>query len=247
MLMDYHKYQFSLKEWILYIMIYLIIDIGISIVFYHSWIAALVFIPGILFYIKEQKKQLIKKRKQRLTAEFLCGMQGVSTALTAGYSIENAFGEALKELKKVYEPETMIVREFRYIVNRLSMNQNLENLLLDLGRRSGIEDIYNFAEVLSAAKRSGGDLNAIIRHTVAAIHQKEETKREIEVCIASKRLEQNIMSLIPFLILIYIDLASPGFLNVMYHNILGILVMSICLAVYLISWLLGRKIVDIEV
>ena len=245
--MDYSKYQFSIKEWILYIIIYLVLDVSICMLFYYSWIAVPVFLPGILLFIKEQKRRLIKNRKQQLTEEFLTGMQGVSTALTAGYSIENAFAEALGELKRVYEPDALIVKEFRHIVNMLNMNQTLEALLMDLGRRSGIEDIYNFAEVFSAAKRSGVDLIAIIRHTVSAVNQKEETKGEIKVCIASKRLEQNIMSLVPFLILIYVNLASPGFLDVMYHSIPGVLVMSICLAIYFGSWLLGRKIVNIEI
>jgi len=55
------------------------------------------------------------------------------------------------------------------------------------------------------------------------------------------------MSLVPFLILVYVNLASPGFLDVMYHSIPGVLVMSICLAIYFGSWLLGRKIVNIEI
>ena len=32
------------------------------------------------------------------------------------------------------------------------------HLFMDFGRRSGLEDVDNFAQVLSAAKRSGGEL-----------------------------------------------------------------------------------------
>ena len=36
-------------------------------------------------------------------------------------------------------------------------------------------------------------------------------------------------------------------ITVMYHNPAGILIMSICLLVYFLAWLWGRKIVSIEV
>lgn len=245
--MNYKIYQFSAKEWIVHILAYVIIDICISMLFYRSWAAVVIFLPGVVFYIKERKKQLIMKRKHHLTLEFLTGMQGVSAALSAGYSIENAVKEALKELQGIYKPDALMIKEFKNIVNLLEMNQNIEELLLDLGRRSEIEDICNFAEVFSVAKRSGGDIIAIIRHTLSAIRQKQEIIREINICIAGKRFEQKVMSFVPIFILVYVDLASPGFLDSMYHNIVGAAVMSMCLIVYLASWFLGRKIVNIEV
>ena len=49
------------------------------------------------------------------------------------------------------------------------------------------------------------------------------------------------------MILIYVQMVSPGFLDVMYHNPAGIFIMSVCLLVYFLAWLWGRKIVSIEV
>ena len=55
------------------------------------------------------------------------------------------------------------------------------------------------------------------------------------------------MSVVPCMILIYVQMVSPGFLDVMYHNPAGIVIMSVCLLVYFLAWLWGRKIVSIEV
>ena len=90
-------------------------------------------------------------------------------------------------------------------------------------------------------------LIAIIRSTTASVSQKEETRQEIEICLSAKKMEQNIMSLIPCLLIAYVGLASPGFLDVMYQNPAGIAVMSICLGVYVFAFLMGRKIVAIEI
>ena len=198
-------------------------------------------------FLKEKKQSLQKKRQGEMTRQFQDGIQLMAASLQAGYSAENAFREAIRELVKVYGPETCVVQEFRHIEAQLSMNRNLEELLLDFGRRSGVDDIRSFAEVFLTARRTGGDLPGIIRNTVFCIRQKQETLQEIETCLAGKRMEQNIMSLIPILILAYVKLTSPEFVAPLYGNLTGTLVMTVCFAVYAAAWFWGRKIVQIEV
>ena len=197
--------------------------------------------------MKEKKKEHKKKREMELVKQFLDGIQLMAAALQAGYSPENALHEAGKELKKVYPSESYIVQEFQQIELQIKMNKNLEVLWLDFGRRSGIDDIQSFAEVFLTARRSGGDLLAIIRNTIFCIQQKKETMQEIETCLSGKVMEQRMMSMIPLLILAYMKLTSPEFLEVMYGNMAGTIIMGICLAVYAAAFLWGRKIVDIEV
>jgi len=55
------------------------------------------------------------------------------------------------------------------------------------------------------------------------------------------------MSMIPLFILAYVSVTSPGFLDVMYHNAAGILIMTLCLLLYLTAFLWGRKIMRIRV
>ena len=175
------------------------------------------------------------------------GIQMMAASLQAGYSAENALRESIKELVKVYEPNAIIIREFRLISAQLSMSRSLEELFLDFGRRSAVDDIRSFAEVLLTAKRSGGDLLAVIRNTVFCIRQKQETLQEIETSLSGKIMEQNIMSMIPIFILAYIKLTSPGFLDVMYGNLTGTAVMTICFLVYVGAYFWGKRIVRIEV
>ena len=49
------------------------------------------------------------------------------------------------------------------------------------------------------------------------------------------------------MIVLYIDLTSPGFFDIMYRTMAGRLVMSGCLAVYGISLLLARRILQVEI
>jgi len=55
------------------------------------------------------------------------------------------------------------------------------------------------------------------------------------------------MSLMPAGIILYLKLTSPGFLSVLYGNLFGMCAMTLCLGIYVLSYWLGRRIVDIEV
>lgn len=245
--MDYGVYQMTGRERIRYLLFYLFLDGVIAYLFFRSWAAFLFLLPGIPVFFKDRKKALAAGRAEDMQRQFLTGMQLVSTSLQAGYAIENAFKEAVKELNKIYEEESFIVREFQYIVNQIGLNRTVESLLIELGERSHVEDIQNFAEIFYTAKRTGGDLMAIIHNTVSCIQQKQETRQEIETMLSGKRMEQAMMSVIPLFILGYIDVTSPGFLDAMYHNTAGIVIMLICLCVYLLAYFWGRKIMHIRV
>lgn len=244
---DYSVYRLCRKEKIRYTSVYLMLDAAVSYLFFESCIAFVLLLPGLVWFLREQQKTLQKMRMERIKRQFLDGIQMMSASLQAGYSAENAVREAIRELVKVYEPNDIIVREFRLISAQLAMSRSLEELFLDFGRRSAAEDIISFAEVLVTAKRSGGDLLAVIRNTVSCIRQKQETLQEIETSLSGKIMEQNIMSIIPILILAYIKLSSPEFLEIMYGNITGISVMAICFFIYVVAYFWGRKIVRIEV
>ena len=86
-----------------------------------------------------------------------------------------------------------------------------------------------------------------MRHTAEIIRDKMQVKEEILTMTASRQFEQKIMNMIPFFIVFYIESASPGFFGQMYGTSLGRTLMSCCLAVYLTSYILAKKIMDIEV
>ena len=60
-------------------------------------------------------------------------------------------------------------------------------------------------------------------------------------------MEQRVMVCIPLGIVMYLKLTSQGFVDVLYGNIIGIIVMTLCLIVYAAAVFISVKIVDIKV
>ena len=244
---DYGVWKFSGREKAELAGSYLGLCALVSWLFYHSFWAVLPFLAGFPVFLKKTREKRIRERREELLTEFLTGIRAVASALDAGYSMENALGEALKETEKIYGPESVFTEELREMERKRNLNQSMETLWADLGKRSGQEDIENFGEIFQVARRSGGNLKEIIQSTADNITRKTETRREIEVSLASKKMEQKVMSAVPFFILAYVDFGSPEFLEGLYHNALGILIMTACLGLYLVAFFWGRRIVEIEI
>lgn len=219
----------------------------VSYLFYFSIISFLLMTPYLYYCFKKESKILQKKRMVQLRREFKEGIQALLSALDTGYSVENAFAEACKDLAMIYPEGSYITTEFKRIVYGIRMNKTAEQMLADFGERSGLEEIRNFAEIFTIAKKSGGDLLMIIRSTVQTIREKIEVQNEVETLMAGKRLEQRVMNIIPFGILGYVRLTSGDFLDALYGNLLGITVMSVCLLVYILAVKLAEKIISVEV
>lgn len=216
-----------------------------SYVFYRSWIVLVLLLPALLPYLLYRRRSFVKKRKEELLLQFREMMRAVIAGLQAGYSIENAFLHAQEDLRLLYGAGAMICEELQHINRELRNNKNLEDVLKDLAERSHSQDIKDFAEVFRIAKRSGGDLPGILKNTADLISEKIEVRREIATTISVKKMEQKIMDLVPFGIILYIDATTPGFFNALYHNAFGVLLMSVLLVVYLAAYLLAEKILDI--
>ena len=72
-------------------------------------------------------------------------------------------------------------------------------------------------------------------------------EREIETLIAAKKYEFKVMSAIPFGIIGYMKISFPEFMEILYGNVLGVGVMSICLMIYAGAYYFGQRIVNIEI
>ena len=239
---DYGKYRYSQKEILKYIGESAALCGAVDYLFYQTpWVMLLV-VPVSVFFLKWKKKQMIRERKRRLNYQ-----NSMSVAVQAGYSVENAVSACVRDLEQLYPKNEDIVAEFRYIETQQRVSVPVEELFLDLGQRCKVEDIENFASVLYTPKTRGGYLGNLIHNGARMRGDKFDLKKQIHATLAAKKSEQMIMSLMPAGIILYLQLASPGFLDILYGNPFGICAMTVCLTVYGAAYWMGKRIVEIEV
>lgn len=179
--------------------------------------------------------------------QFKDAIQSMSASLNAGYSVENAFREAQKELMLQYPREARISKEMEILNRQLRLQVPVEQALEEFAERVEADEIRSFSVVFAMAKRSGADMLSIIRDTVTQISGKLEVKREIDLILAARRYEFRVMTVVPYLIIAYMSLSFPEFMEVLYGTPAGKGVMTICLGVYVSAYALGLKIIKIKV
>lgn len=244
---DYTVYKLSRRELISHFLAESIFTAMVAWLFYDSVIAWLVMIPLVILSFKNKAEQLCVRRKRRLELEFREMILCVSSNMQTGYSVENAFKEAYREITILYGRDSVMAKELRLMLRKISNNEQIEDVLMNLAKRSAVSDIRDFADIFGIAKRGGGDMRGIIANTAEIIGDKQEVRREIDTVVSEKRFENSIMKYIPFFIVFYISLTSKGYFESMYHNILGCIVMTLSLAVYMAACRLSDRILDIEV
>lgn len=216
-------------------------------VFYGTFAAAPFLIPVWFLYMRDWIRDTAGKKEQQFRVQFRDSIQEMSAVLKAGYSVENAIREVSRELVPLYDKESRIRKEYDRMTHQLELKMPVAEVLEQFAERTGQEDVEDFVNVFAAAKKSGGDSITIIRNAVRIISGKIDTEKEIQTMIASNKLEFEIMCAVPFAIILYMKLTFGEFLSVLYGNMAGMIIMTVCLCVYIAAYCIGRRIIRIEV
>ena len=241
---DYRKAFPEKRDFIQPAMQTVLVMLFLAWLFYRSLWAVLFMIPPSIIYFRRCAAKQCKKNRQELTAQFKECILAVANSLRTGYALENAFLESREDIRMLYGEHSAMYQELELIRRGLILNITLEDLIGDLAERSNIEEIQQFSTILNIAKRGGGNVTQMIRTTAEVIGNKVETMQEMLTMLQGRRLEQNIMELMPFGITFYIGWAYPGYFDSLYHNGMGILVMTVCLMVYVGAYILGERVLD---
>ncbi len=204
----------------------------------------LVYVPVAL---RRRKKELCRKQKWELNLAFKDALICMENGLAVGYSPESSVREAVKSLEQLYGREHEICREFRRMTKQMELGTSMETVFLEFGKRSGVEDIRQLADIFSTVKRTGGNLSQVLRQTGSVLQEKIELKRELHTVIAAKRMEFQMMCAVPYGILLYLKLCAPAMSRALYHNLFGILFMWCVLAAYFGLKLSGEYIIRGEI
>ncbi len=244
---DYDVYFLSIKWKILYVICASTVVFFIGYLFYRSIIFAGVLSPLGILYLKVKKKQLILKRRNELNLQFKDLLNSLASSLSSGSTIENSFTCALDDLLVLYpSEETSIIRETKVIIHKLSLNTTIEDAISDLAKRTKLEDIANFSDVISICKRTGGNLIEAIKNASGIISDKIEMKQEIETMLSSRKFEQKVLNVMPLGMVLVLSLTAGDYISPIFNTIQGRAAMSVCLLLLSCAFILSNKIMNIR-
>lgn len=242
---DYNVYFPTIKEKILWFIIGMVVSGAVLYLFYENVFVTLIAgaIGGVCF-IPIRTKQVIRKRKQKLTTQFRSLLDALATSIGAGRNIYESFGSATGDLAVQYTEDSDIVRELQLIQVGLNHNIQIENLLLNFAQRSGLEDIKNFANVFATCYQKGGNIKEVVKNTASIIGDKIEIQMELETMVAGQKNEQNILLVMPAIFIVVMKSMGGGLIDL--KSPMGILSVTIALIIFVAAYFVSKKILDIK-
>lgn len=236
------QYQLSKQEWLLVVIKYIGLSGVVGYLFYHSLFAVLLLWFLFPLFVRRERRRLIDKRQEQLREELKEFMQSMATLLRTGYALENTLPMIQSDLRRAFPKNSILASECEYMEQRRLINQPIDGLFQELSKRYELMELKDFTQVLVIARQRGGNLVEIVTETCTQLQENMQAAEEITVMVAAKVLEQRIMLMIPFGMVAYLNVSNPGYLNCLYGSVFGILVMSVCLFIILLSYVWAQNI-----
>lgn len=263
-MINYRVYHMTANEKALYFILAFVVGAGVAYLFYGGIgkdeygnptmltyildvliMAVIGFAAGRLF-VPIRREQIINARKKKLRRQFIDLLDSLASSISSGKNVPSAFLAAREDLLVQYQPDSYIVQEVDNIISGIKNNIDVGSMLLNFGERSGIKDIRTFGRVFETAYSKGANLKEVVRNCHLILSTKCEIESEIETKVASNKNEQNIMIIMPILLIGMIKMAGSDFAE-NFTTPTGILCTTIAIAAFVGAYMLGRKILKIEV
>jgi tight adherence protein B len=136
-------------------------------------------------------------------------------ALRAGHSMTAAIGIVAEQA-----PEP-VKTEFGEVFKKQNYGLPLRDALMQLLDRVPSQDLRVLITGILVQKDTGGNLAEILDHTVFVIRERIRIQGEIRVHTAQGRLTGWILCLLPIIMLILINMTSPGYSRVLFETPMG--------------------------
>ena len=145
--MDYSRYSMSTKDWGIVFIKSMAATVIIAYLFYDSPIVVIAFPVVFVYCAKLCRQEGVRRQKEKLNEEFMNVLKVLSSNMLAGYSVENAWLEAEKEMQLMYGNDSLMLSEIQEMNRQIKMNQTFEAVLSEFAHRSGLDAARTIREM----------------------------------------------------------------------------------------------------
>ena len=188
---------------------------------------------------------LLKYQKSRrlklFNAALADAIELMARALRAGHSMSSAI-----EIVAEQSPQPLS-SEFGIVFQQQKFGIPFRDAIMQLGDRVPSKDLHFLITAILVQKETGGDLTEILDRTTHVIRERVRIEGEIRTYTAQGRLTGWILASLPVIMLILINIVTPGYSAVLFHDPLGQDLLYAGGTLIVIGGLIIRKVVNIQV
>jgi tight adherence protein B len=161
------------------------------------------------------------RRQKKFGAQFPDALDIIVRSLRAGHPVPIAIGMVAREMA---DP---VGGEFGIVADEITYGADLETGMRNLYFRIGQDDLPLFVTAVAIQSSTGGNLGEILENLSAVIRQRFKMRRKIRALASEGRASAMILSSLPIMMFLVIQLISPDF----YASVWNEDITKVCLAV----------------
>lgn len=221
---------------------------SLGLLFYDSPVAGLITSLLLVLFFPAYKKRLVEKRKGELLIQFRDMLYSVSASVSAGRNMEQAMEESISFWSATYTEEDYIIKELKYMTGRIKSSNEKDTVVLrDFAERSGLEDVADFVSVYESCRSAGGNLAQAINRATTIIGDKITLDKELNNLMAQKVFESRVVTGAPVVLMLFLRLASPEYLEPMFTTEQGRMITTFALLLMAGALIMMERINHIEI
>jgi len=165
----------------------------------------------------------------------------MARSLLAGHSMGSSI-----EMVAEQSPEP-IAFEFVQVFQQQRLGLHFREALLQMGSRVPSRDLQFLITAILIQKETGGDLTEILARASHVIRERVRIEGEVQTRTAQGRLTGWILGAMPIVMLALINLISPGYSSILFHDPIGQDLLYAGGALIFVGGVIIRRIVDVQV
>ncbi len=181
------------------------------------------------------------KRLQKFDEQLPDALDLIGRGIRAGHALPSA-------LKMIADEMPMpISEEFRVAFDEMNYGFSMQEALTNLATRIPSDDLHYFVVAVLIQQETGGNLAELLDNISALIRARHKLYGTIRVLSAEGKLSAWILTLLPFVLALVVNLINPAFMAILWKDETGIkMVIGVAILMLLgILWM--RKIIKIRV
>jgi tight adherence protein B len=180
------------------------------------------------------------KRLRKLEEQLPLALDVVVRAIRAGHPVVSAVQLAADELG---DP---IGSEFGLIVDEYTYGSEFKDALLSFARRTGSQDAHFFAVSVGIQSETGGNLAEILEGLSAVIRDRRALAQKVKALSSEGKASAMILTALPVFLISTLMMAQPKFYTDKFSDPIFWPVVSMVLLLYLVGWLMIRRIINFK-
>jgi tight adherence protein B len=182
-----------------------------------------------------------QRRFDRFEEQFPEAMDLLGRAVRAGHAFTTGFELIGKEL-----PDP-VGQEFRVAFQQQSLGLPLKDALGNLAVRIPLPDVRIFVSSLQIQRESGGNLGEVLDTMANIVRERFKLRRQIRIYTAEGRLSMYMLTAIPIIAFLGLEILQPEYLAPMLTDRRGHIGLGIAVILQVIGYIVISRIIKIKI